>query len=81
MNAENIRQRVWYYVQDNPISMSELADATGLDHQLVANFLYGGEFPNDSIAQTLNEYVSKQYAIRDEIHLSMKGMNAKDSED
>ena len=70
MDAEDIRQLASYYLQDTGKSIDEFADQSGIDEPDLVDFLYGGRYVNDTIADEVKSFLESEYRKRDRAIMS-----------
>ena len=67
LNADDIRQELFYYMQENPISISEIAKVCGAHNLTLEAFLYSRTKRGPDIKTVLQvkKFLRDRYAQRD----------------
>ena len=65
INAENVRQKLLYYLQDNPQTIRMLAKDIGLSFFTVDRLLNGQSKPDLRTLLVVMKYLRTKYAERD----------------
>lgn len=63
---ENTRQEFWYWLQDNPTTISELSRQLNMARQTVNNFIYDdGNRPDMTTIMRIRRFLDEKRAKRD----------------
>ena len=66
MNAEDVRQLVYYFLSDNELSVDDIAEQLDIPVNRIIEFVYGSKYLDESIAESLQLFLNQYYKKRDE---------------
>lgn len=71
LKVDELRQELWYYMQDNPININSLCKEIGIGNATLQRFLdpASKRGPDLKIQLMIKKFLREKYAARDKEHL------------